>query len=1143
MFKNLFIFAAVLCCLSLNAQNVFSPADPLVTYNAAAPAGSSTHPNTPPGNVMAKWVRTSRMGWSTTNFKSYIWNGMAFRLRFPNNYNPAIKYPVIVFFHGGGEIGPVTDNEFHLLWGAQLFEQRINNGEWNGFLIFPQTTAVGWDDSYFSRINGVLDTLQKYNNADPDRTIAMGLSSGGYGTVAYASLYPKRIAASLASSPAQVRSLTSSIGNFVQIPMWIANGGIDVNPNPYDLHAFYSDFRNAGGNVYRTYYVNDSHNTWTDMWNQKNASGAFISTTYWNSAHKAQPLVYYQSQQFCGTVSARMAITAGYNSYEWQRDGSTIGGASGNEYIATQAGQYRVRFRRNAGGNWSDWTPNPVVISSKTCAVDTLYAEHFTADNYFVSASGYSINNFTCQGGIMTSGTDLITQDATGVQGNRFLVNYTKTGNGCTFAAGDRVWNTYSPVTVLPNTNYEYSFYMANQNATSPAQLAPAINGTPLISGFVQATGTGNTSWKKYTYTWNSGGLTYADLSIINRSNATTGNDFAIDEISFKLAPALPVPGCTVNTAPANGATLATGTTATLSWAAAANAASYDVYLWTGAIVPTTPVANVTTTSYNASALTGSALYNWYVVPKNGSGVAATGCGNNQSSFTTAFVPMPPSCVINTSPVNGSTIATITTATLTWNAAPTAVSYDVYLWTGATAPVTPTATVTGTTCSAAALTASSLYNWYIVPKNAVGSSTGCTGNTTSFTTAALPTAPNCVTNTAPANGSTIATTNTATLTWTAAATATSYDIYLWTGAVAPGAATANVTGTTYSATGLTGASLYNWYVVPKNAVGSSTGCNANATSFTTAPIPTPPACVTNASPVNGSTIATTATATLVWTAAATATTYDVYVWTGATTPVTATATVTGTSYGVTGLSPSNTYNWYVVPKNAVGSATGCNANVTSFTTPLTASNLLGYIKIATDPYGACYDASTAGRIPVYGTGIADGSILYTDPALTTVYNGGWNWFSFMPILGGATTQAFAIYPTGGILLLRSCANGGARMAAPQNTTIEQDIATLKTLKDLGEARVLSLKPGKLAIYPNPVNGGQNAMLQINSDKAGIANVQVLGATGNTVQSEQLNVTAGANNKTIHTAKLRPGIYIIRITGNAGNAATLKLVVH
>ena len=118
MLKNLILLVVTVVCTCgiLRAQNVFSPTDVLVNYNSAAAPGSPSNPNYS-ADVMTDWVRTPTAAWSTANFKAYMWNGVPFRLRFPNNYNPAnaSKYPVIVFFHGGGEIGPVTDNEKQLI--------------------------------------------------------------------------------------------------------------------------------------------------------------------------------------------------------------------------------------------------------------------------------------------------------------------------------------------------------------------------------------------------------------------------------------------------------------------------------------------------------------------------------------------------------------------------------------------------------------------------------------------------------------------------------------------------------------------------------------------------------------------------------------------------------------------------------------------------------------------------------------------------------------------------------------------------------------------------------------------------------------------------------------------------------------------
>ena len=44
---------------------------------------------------------------------------LPYRLLLPENYNPAKKYPLILFLHGAGERG--NDNELQLVHGAGLF--------------------------------------------------------------------------------------------------------------------------------------------------------------------------------------------------------------------------------------------------------------------------------------------------------------------------------------------------------------------------------------------------------------------------------------------------------------------------------------------------------------------------------------------------------------------------------------------------------------------------------------------------------------------------------------------------------------------------------------------------------------------------------------------------------------------------------------------------------------------------------------------------------------------------------------------------------------------------------------------------------------------------------------------------------------
>lgn len=73
--------------------------------------------------------------------------------------------------------------------------------------------------------------------------------------------------------------------------------------------------------------------------------------------------------------------------------------------------------------------------------------------------------------------------------------------------------------------------------------------------------------------------------------------------------------------------------------------------------------------------------------------------------------------------------------------------------------------------------------------------------------------------------------------------------------------------------------------------------------------------------------------TFSWTAVSGATGYDVYLGTSAATASVIASNVSGTSYNfpVPATPLSDTYYWYVAPKNATGTTTGCTSTATSFT--------------------------------------------------------------------------------------------------------------------------------------------------------------------------------------------------------------------
>lgn len=133
---------------------------------------------------------------------------------------------------------------------------------------------------------------------------------------------------------------------------------------------------------------------------------------------------------------------------------------------------------------------------------------------------------------VQSDGFGDITQDQSGTGYFLFAQSNSST------LAGE-VWGTITPVAVLANSDYEFSFYLTNQNTTNNAQIEGLINGVS-VGGPVTATETFLTSgWQQFTFNWNSGASTTATLVLRNQVSGGIGNDFGIDTITLR-GPILP---------------------------------------------------------------------------------------------------------------------------------------------------------------------------------------------------------------------------------------------------------------------------------------------------------------------------------------------------------------------------------------------------------------------------------------------------------------------------------------------------------------------------------------------------------------------------------------------------------------------------
>ncbi len=361
----------LLLTVTLIGQTVFSqtgvlnPNDTVKIYNPAAP------PAFPPANTLAKWVKTTRFSWNSTEYKCYFYNNVPFRLKFPKSYTGAAdgkKYPLYVFFHGVGEggAGSFYDNEDQFAHGGQLHLNAVDNGTFDGFLLYPQSSAPsgGWSQAQIDAMaNLITQYLIPQVKVDSSRIIVSGLSGGGDAAWTFAETHPTLPAGAFIMSSANIAD-EQYVQSLKFTPIWLFQGGLDGAPDPSTTIQLVNTYNNAGGNLTYTLFPNDGHDTWDDAWNQP---GYF---QWLNGVTKQNAWPLTGRTQFCPTdaINVTMGMTAGMAGYQWRKNGTVISGATTNTLAVTAVGTYDCSYNEG-GSSWSPFSPAPVVISIKAPTV------------------------------------------------------------------------------------------------------------------------------------------------------------------------------------------------------------------------------------------------------------------------------------------------------------------------------------------------------------------------------------------------------------------------------------------------------------------------------------------------------------------------------------------------------------------------------------------------------------------------------------------------------------------------------------------------------------------------------------------------------------------------------------------------------
>lgn len=124
----------------------------------------------------------------------------------------------------------------------------------------------------------------------------------------------------------------------------------------------------------------------------------------------------------------------------------------------------------------------------------------------------------------------------TGLAGWKNCKNHTAGGNKLMVVNGatnkdETVW-CQQISNIQPNTDYEFSTWVTTIYPGNPAILQFTINNVKLDQPFNASPNTD--VWNQFYSIWNSGLNTSANICITNQNTQSNGNDFALDDISFK---------------------------------------------------------------------------------------------------------------------------------------------------------------------------------------------------------------------------------------------------------------------------------------------------------------------------------------------------------------------------------------------------------------------------------------------------------------------------------------------------------------------------------------------------------------------------------------------------------------------------------
>ncbi len=203
---------------------------------------------------------------------------LPYRILFPDEYDKAKRYPLVLVLHGAGERG--NDNEKQLVHGGKLFLDSAVRKNYPAIVVFPQcpqesywssvkidrtTTPLALSFDYSQPVTAPLRDamalvreIVSKEGVNPKKVYITGLSMGGMGTFEAVHRYPDTFAAALpicgGGDTLQYKK--------VKTPFWVFHGTADGVVDVKYSRAMVDRLKEMKVKVKYTEYPGVNHNSW-----------------------------------------------------------------------------------------------------------------------------------------------------------------------------------------------------------------------------------------------------------------------------------------------------------------------------------------------------------------------------------------------------------------------------------------------------------------------------------------------------------------------------------------------------------------------------------------------------------------------------------------------------------------------------------------------------------------------------------------------------------------------------------------------------------------------------------------------------------------------------------------------------------------